>query len=274
MSEEKNINVNAGQVSRNPNAQTQSRPNTNNFNRDRARRPGTGTGAGTGNFGQFQGPQSGSGPTSGDRRRPGGQGQGPRGRGGRGPRGFNDRPKDDFEEKVVTIRRVTKVTKGGRHFRFAAVVVVGNKKGQVGLGTGKANEVPDAIKKAVKEAKKNLIRVPMRGTTVPHEILGTYGAGKVLIKPAKEGAGLIAGGPVRAVVELAGIGDIYTKSLGSHAPINMIRAALDGLSRMQTYATTQELRFGKVKNNEVKTEEAVAKPKEVATAAANNAVTK
>lgn len=239
MSEEKNINV--GQVSRDPNAPAS--PNRMH------RKP------------QFGGDRK---PAFGDRK--------PQGKGrGRGPRNFNDRPKDDFEEKVVTIRRVTKVTKGGRHFRFAAVVVVGNKKGQVGLGTGKANEVPDAIKKAVKEAKKNLIRVPMRGTTIPHEILGTYGAGKVLIKPAKEGTGVIAGGPIRAVVELAGIGDIYTKSLGSHAPINMIRAALDGLSKMQTYARTQELRFGKTKVVETKSEELVAnKPKE----AAANTITK
>lgn len=152
---------------------------------------------------------------------------------------------DEFEEKVVTIRRVTKVTKGGRHFRFAAVVVVGDKKGRVGLGTGKANEVPDAIKKAIKEAKKSLITVSTKGTTVPHEILGTYGAGKVLIKPAKEGTGVIAGGPARAVIELAGISDIYAKSLGRNTPINMIRATLDGLSKMQTAARVRELRFGK-----------------------------
>jgi len=164
-------------------------------------------------------------------------------RGGRN----NDRRrpvKDDFEEKVVTINRVTKVTKGGRHFRFAAVVVVGNKKGQVGFGIGKANEVPDAIKKGVKEARKNLVTIPMRNTTVPHQILGEYGAGKVLIKPAKEGTGVIAGGPARAVIELAGIADIYTKSLGSNNPINMIRATLDGLTHMQTAEATYALRFG------------------------------
>lgn len=192
---------------------------------------------------RFGGPRR---PNSNDRRFPN--------KGGRGRRNFRDRPKDDFEEKVVTIRRVTKVTKGGRHFRFAAVVVVGNKKGMVGLGTGKANEVPDAIKKAIKEGKKNLIRVPMRGTTIPHEVLGNYGAGKVLIKPAKEGTGVIAGGPVRAVVELAGINDIYTKSLGSHTPINMIRAALDGLKQIQTYQTIRELRFGVTPKTEAKTE--------------------
>jgi small subunit ribosomal protein S5 len=157
-------------------------------------------------------------------------------------RRFKKPVKDDFEEKVVTINRVTKVTKGGRHFRFAAVVVVGNKKGQVGFGTGKANEVPDAIKKAVKEARKNLVRVSMRKTTVPHEIIGHYGAGKILIKPAKEGTGVIAGGPARAVIELAGIADIYTKSLGSNNPINMIRATLDGLLNMQTLRNIKQLR--------------------------------
>ena len=161
----------------------------------------------------------------------------------------NRRPRTDqkqeFEERVVTIRRVTKVTKGGRHFRFAAVVVVGNKKGQVGFGTGKANEVPDAIKKAVKEAHKHLIRVPLRGTTIPHEVLGNFGAGKVLIKPAKEGTGVIAGGPARAVIELAGIGDIYAKSLGSNSPINMIRATIAGLENIQTRNQVQALRFSK-----------------------------
>lgn len=187
-------------------------------------------------------------PVNGDRRFPN--------KAAKGRRNFRERPKDDFEEKVVTIRRVTKVTKGGRHFRFAAVVVVGNKKGLVGLGTGKANEVPDAIKKAVKEGKKNLIKVPMRGTTVPHEILGNYGAGKVLIKPAKEGTGVIAGGPVRAVVELAGINDIYAKSLGSNTPINMIRAALDGLKHIKTSAVIRELRFGV--NNSAIAKEVVA----------------
>ncbi|ATZ18532.1 30S ribosomal protein S5 [Williamsoniiplasma somnilux] len=173
-----------------------------------------------------------------------------------GPRRF-EKPKDDFEERVVTIRRVTKVTKGGRHFRFAAVVVVGNKKGQVGLGTGKANEVPDAIKKAIKEARKNLVSVKLKGTTVPHEILGQFGAGQVLIKPAKPGTGVIAGGPSRAVMELAGISDIYTKSLGRNTPINMIRATLDGLQKMQTAKRVQELRFGKVVENKTADKEAV-----------------
>jgi small subunit ribosomal protein S5 len=156
----------------------------------------------------------------------------------------NDRRGDEnmFEEKVVTIRRVTKVTKGGRHFRFAAVVVIGDKKGRVGFGTGKANEVPDAIKKAIKEAKKQLVKVPLVGTTVPHEVIGHFGAGKVLIKPACKGTGVIAGGPARAVIELAGLADVYTKSLGSNTPINMIRATLDGLSNLRTIDKIAKLR--------------------------------
>ncbi|UZQ31333.1 MAG: 30S ribosomal protein S5 [Spiroplasma phoeniceum] len=152
-----------------------------------------------------------------------------------------------FEEKVVTIRRVTKVTKGGRHFRFAAVLVIGDKKGRVGFGTGKANEVPDAIKKAIKEAKKQLVKVPLVVTTVPHEVIGHFGAGKVLIKPAREGTGVIAGGPARAVIELAGLADVYTKSLGSNTPINMIRATLDGLSNLRTIDQIAKLRGKTVK---------------------------
>ncbi|AXK51025.1 30S ribosomal protein S5 [Spiroplasma alleghenense] len=153
-----------------------------------------------------------------------------------------EKEKDPYEEKVVKINRVTKVTKGGRRFRFAAVVVIGDKKGKVGLGTGKANEVPDAIKKAVKEAKKSLIKVSLSGTTVPHEVIGHYGAGKVLIKPAKKGTGVIAGGPARAVIELAGVHDVYAKSLGSNTPINMIRATLEGLKSMQTPESIARLR--------------------------------
>ncbi|WP_339030129.1 30S ribosomal protein S5 [Spiroplasma endosymbiont of Cantharis nigra] len=156
---------------------------------------------------------------------------------------FNRNREDNpYEERVVTINRVTKVTKGGRRFRFAAVVVIGDKKGRVGLGTGKANEVPDAIKKAIKEARKSLIRIPLAGSTVPHDVMGHYGAGKVMIKPARKGTGVIAGGPVRAVVELAGISDIYTKSLGSNTPINMIRATLEGLQQMQTPEQIARLR--------------------------------
>lgn len=162
-------------------------------------------------------------------------------------RDFNKQ--DEFEEKVVTINRVTKVTKGGRRFRFAAVVVIGDKKGRVGLGTGKANEVPDAIKKAIKEARKSLIRVSLSGTTVPHEVLGQYGSGKVLIKPAKQGTGVIAGGPARAVIELAGVSDVYAKSLGSNTPINMIRATLDGLKNMSTAEQIARLRSKQEKSS-------------------------
>ncbi len=140
----------------------------------------------------------------------------------------------EFEERVVTINRVTKVVKGGRRFRFAALVVIGDRKGNVGFGTGKSQEVPEAIKKAVENAKKNMITVATVKTTSPHEVTGVYGAGRVILRPASEGTGVIAGGPVRAVVELAGISDILSKSLGSATPINVVRATIEGLKSLET----------------------------------------
>jgi small subunit ribosomal protein S5 len=160
----------------------------------------------------------------------------------------NDRPQryqqreKEFEERVVVINRVTKVVKGGRRFRFAALVVVGDKKGRVGFGTGKANEVPDAIKKAIEDAKKNLFKVPMVGKTIPHDIIGNYGAGSVLLKPASEGTGVIAGGPVRAVLELAGIEDVLSKCLGSRTPINMVRSTVVALQSLKTIEQVAALR--------------------------------
>ena len=153
----------------------------------------------------------------------------------------DDAPKE-FEELVINIDRVSRVVKGGRRFRFAALVVIGDKKGRVGFGTGKANEVPDAIKKAIEDAKKNLFVVPIVGTTIPHTAIGNFGAGSVLIRPATEGTGVIAGGPIRAVLELAGVNDILTKCLGSRTPINMVRATVEALKSLKTVEQVAQLR--------------------------------
>ena len=155
---------------------------------------------------------------------------------------YIDPAKLDLDDQVVAINRITKVVKGGRRMRFAALVVVGDRNGHVGFGTGKAQEVPEAISKASAAAQKNLIEVPIVGNTIPHEVIGTFSGGKIMLKPAVEGSGVAAGGAVRNVMELAGVGDVTSKRLGSNTPINVVRATFEGLKSLKSADEVAKLR--------------------------------
>ena len=155
---------------------------------------------------------------------------------------YIDPAKLDLDDQVVAINRITKVVKGGRRMRFAALVVVGDRNGHVGFGTGKAQEVPEAIRKASAAAQKNLIEVPIVGTTIPHEVIGTFGGGKIMLKPAVEGSGVAAGGAVRNVMELAGVGDVTSKRLGSNTPSNVVGAIFEGLKSLKSADEVAKLR--------------------------------
>lgn len=155
---------------------------------------------------------------------------------------FQQTERDEMPNKLIAVRRVTKVVKGGRTMRFAALMVVGDGKGSLGIGTGKAAEVPEAIRKATADAKRNMVKVSLVGTSIPHEVIGEFGSGKVILMPASEGTGVIAGGPVRAILEVAGVKDIRTKSLGSNNPINCVKATMNALTQLRTAEQVAALR--------------------------------